>query len=683
MTVKVFLADLAHDYLRTNFPVPLGIGFIGEYIKSRFPGELDVKLFKSTGHLLEELRSGPAPQVIGMSNYSWNEGLNELVERRLGAEFPQTIVVQGGPHIRTDEKGIAEYLRVRPSVDYYTMFEGEWPMAFLLEHFFSEGRFVKPGEMTATIPGVAYLQDDELVYESYSSPKDALNLIPSPYLSGAMDEFLHDAYYQPMIETNRGCPFACTFCAWGIAALNKVRRFDTDRILEEIRYVGRKSTSPYWQFTDANFGMYERDLDIAREMKNVADKYALQRVSVNWAKNSSKYCTEIAHILKDIADPLAAVQSTDPEVLMHVKRSNIGMATMTDLVEQGRKDGIPYTTDVLACLPGESLESHLNTLRDVFQMGFTFFNVGQIRMLPGSEMENEETRKAYELKTKFRLISGQYGQYDGEPVIEYEESIIGSSTMSREHMATIRVIHFLVWMFWNSGLAQPLLRWLFEAKGINPLDAILPVQELGNSAEVDGFLGNYKSEIGREWFDSKEELLGHFKSHFGDLIAEDYVKTNHKYLAQVLLNKAFARELLTIIADKAVGASDPDAMELVDFCIERMFFLESKCQEKVVEVSPQLATNLQGIFPSLGDGEGTECRFFISEKLMRSFEMELEKFEFDKAPIRAMALFLQLYGADMVYSFELSGSTAVRDAAKASDSFDYDRKTQQFGTAAE
>ena len=108
---------------------------------------------------------------------------------------------------------------------------------------------------------------------------------------------------------------------------------------------------------------------------------------------------EIQHILSGITDPLVAVQSTDAFVLKNIKRDNIKMETITDLVDQGRKDSISMTTDVLSGLAGETLESHLNTLRDVFSIGFDSFNVGQIRMLPGSEMETDEYREKYGLKT--------------------------------------------------------------------------------------------------------------------------------------------------------------------------------------------------------------------------------------------------------------------------------------------
>ena len=146
-----------------------------------------------------------------------------------------------------------------------------------------------------------------------------------------------------------------------------------------------------------------------------------------------------SHILRGIAEPLVAVQSMDPEVLKNIKRDNIKMSALMDLVKQGHKDGLPMVTDVLFGLPGETLRSHLNTLRQVFAVGFASFNTGPIRLLPGSEMAEDATVEKFELKTKFRFISNYSGIYDGEPVCEYEDAIVETSTMSQEEMFSLRV----------------------------------------------------------------------------------------------------------------------------------------------------------------------------------------------------------------------------------------------------
>ncbi len=86
--------------------------------------------------------------------------------------------------------------------------------------------------------------------------------IPSPWLSGIMDEFF-DGKLAPMIETNRGCPFSCTFCVQGTGWYTKVHYFSKDRLREEIQYIARKTSLPNMgtlRIADSNYGMYERDI---------------------------------------------------------------------------------------------------------------------------------------------------------------------------------------------------------------------------------------------------------------------------------------------------------------------------------------------------------------------------------------------------------------------------------------
>ena len=119
------------------------------------------------------------------------------------------------------------------------------------------------------------------------------------------------------------------------------------------------------------FVTYVLNEEIAKKIRGVADKYKkLEMAEIWWAKNSSKNTLEISRIFGNLVNPLAAVQSMDSNVLKIIKRDNIQFSTMTDLLDTWKKDHIKASTDVLVGLPGESLESHLDTLRKVFELDF-------------------------------------------------------------------------------------------------------------------------------------------------------------------------------------------------------------------------------------------------------------------------------------------------------------------------
>ncbi len=667
--LRIFLADLVHDGFPDRICAPLGIGFIGEFLRRRYGREVDVRLFKSPGTLLEAVRTMPAADVVGLSNYSWNVEISKFVRARIKAALSDAVIIGGGPHIRTEEDGIATYLRDHSDIDYYVMYEGEFALANLVGHMLSHGGPIRAQSCDRPIAGVAYLSDGTLVYESRASTKGDLEQVPSPYLSGSLDGFIESPLYLPLLETNRGCPFACTFCAWGIAAMNKVRRFETAHVIEEIDYIVRRSEANIWYLTDANFGMFPRDIEIAEALRRaVEESNFLRRISINWAKNSSRYCTEIAHILKGICSPLVAVQSTDPVVLHNIKRDNIKMSTITDLVAQGRSDGVPMTTDVLAGLPGETLESHFNTLRDVFAIGFESFNVGQIRLLPGSEMERQTTQELYKIKTKFRPIPSFSGVYDGEIVCEYEETVVETGTMTREDMYTLRAIHFLIWALWNSGLGQPLLRYLFREEGSNPLDSILCLLADDTPQEVKPYIDDYKQEARSEWYDSPEELLADYRDGYFRPERREYLKLNLKYLARLMLDPELARDVLQTIA---MRFDDPILSELVEFCMARIYFVDGRVRSKKSVYSKTLVQTLQSLYPKLGASDGTTCRFSVNEKFHAGFNRELERFEFDADALRCVTMALQSYSLSVVYDFSFGCRIeSVKDQGFV-DSFDY------------
>ena len=212
--MKIYLADLAYDTVRTNHVVPLNVGYLAAALDARFGNDLDITLFKYPTALEEAIRDQP-PDMLGLSHYSWNTRLNEVfleMARRLN---PNMITVMGGPNIRNDAPSIDMFLRHHDNIDYYILFEGEDPFVDLVEALLG-------GDRRPTPNGCATLVDDRLVYVAQdfaNKPKDLE--IPSPYLSGWLDPFLAIPDMTPLLETNRGCPYGCVYCVWGVVALSR------------------------------------------------------------------------------------------------------------------------------------------------------------------------------------------------------------------------------------------------------------------------------------------------------------------------------------------------------------------------------------------------------------------------------------------------------------------------------
>src|SRR6185503_10105650 len=90
--------------------------------------------------------------------------------------------------------------------------------------------------------------------------------IASPFLDGTFDALYathRDRFGAAVLETNRGCPFACTFCDWGQATQSRVHELPFDRVAAELDWVARSGLG-YLYIVDANFGIRPRDIEIIR-----------------------------------------------------------------------------------------------------------------------------------------------------------------------------------------------------------------------------------------------------------------------------------------------------------------------------------------------------------------------------------------------------------------------------------
>jgi radical SAM superfamily enzyme YgiQ (UPF0313 family) len=105
--------------------------------------------------------------------------------------------------------------------------------------------------------------------------------------------------WQGTLETNRGCPYACTFCDWGSLTYNKVKKFELERVFDELEWMARRNFD-WISITDANFGMYpERDGMIADKIIEMQEKYGSPRtfqcgLGQESKERSHRHCEETA-----------------------------------------------------------------------------------------------------------------------------------------------------------------------------------------------------------------------------------------------------------------------------------------------------------------------------------------------------------------------------------------------------
>ena len=162
-------------------------------------------------------------------------------------------------------------------------------------------------------------------------------------------------FFSAVLETNRGCPYGCTFCDWGSATRSRIRTFPLDRIEAELDWIADHGYE-HLLLADANFGILERDRDIAKALVRARRRTALPLVlGTNYAKNPKR------HVVDIVADLVAggfitigqvALQTVDRATLAAVNRSNIAPRTTTTCSGPSTRSGLPVQTDLMMGCPG-------------------------------------------------------------------------------------------------------------------------------------------------------------------------------------------------------------------------------------------------------------------------------------------------------------------------------------------
>lgn len=598
----VYLADLFHNQQISSSTVPVNIGYLAAYCQKVHGDGVEIKLFKEPEALLAAARV-QAPDILGLSNYMWNERLNAFAIQRLRMLNPDMLVVMGGPNIRTDKPGIKDFLDTHPDVDHYILYAAEIPFANLVGEALING---VGAAKHADVDGCMHVAGDALLGEAFISSEKNLDYLPSPYTTGILDEFL-EAGHTPLFETNRGCPFSCTYCVWGIAALGKIKTFTMERVKEEMDYVSKRySKTSSWVLADANFGILPRDVELAQLLRDIYDNTeALSGVNIWWSKVVTDKTVKIAKTLGKLCHAYVAFQSLDPEVLTLIKRSNISIEKLVAF----KKEVEDYTdgalTDILLGLPGETKQSHMDSYYGALRLGFDKVGGGEVRLLPGSEMDQVESRKEYGLQTKYRISEADIGFYDGDLVYELEEVVRATNWISEEEMLDLRSIRALLYgCLTYPGEYTPLNAVLLDRE-INILNVMAEViDSRQKNTELSSVLDELETLAHDEWFATAEDARRFLSVHENAdrIINNPPVKLNFWFIARLIqvpkAYKQFQGELKSAILK--IDPSFPEIVldDLLSFCRERNYICSVLDQrddeiEKTLKLSPDTLQALQ------------------------------------------------------------------------------------------
>lgn len=409
------------DGVSTLDALPLAAGLLVSAAKRDARVRREAELQLRTARVEPAQAAAEEADVLGYSNYVWNERYSLEVARLAKARQPQAFVVFGGPSVPRKPERAAAFLREHPFVDALVFGEGEQTFRELL-------RALLDGSELSQVPG-AMLQGGRL-----TPPRARLADFAgesSPYLDGTFDGFRPTG--AAVIETNRGCPFACTFCDWGQAINSRVHELPQERVLAEVEWIAARRI-PYLYIVDANFGMRRRDLELVKAIGAVKARTGFpQYVFFHLTKNAQERHLAIVTALREagIGTHLAlSAQDFEERVLLAVKRDNIRLDRALELRRVCHQRGIPTFNEMILGLPEQTYDSFAESMcKAVTPYPLDAFNLYLARLLENAEMASLEERARHGIESRRVQIASFHQRGPQLPVQEVEEVVVGTRTM--------------------------------------------------------------------------------------------------------------------------------------------------------------------------------------------------------------------------------------------------------------
>ena len=399
--------------------------------------------------------------LVAFSTYVWNRNYNYALASRIKELNPDCVIVFGGPEPAiTDPKLFEKH----PFMDVVIVLEGEITFRRLLEEFDSD---------YVNIPGLVVNQNGLAVNTGLTDRINNLEEIPSPYLTGIFDKIILDnpgITWNATLETNRGCPYACTFCDWGSLTYNKVKKFNLERVFAELEWIGQHCG--FFTLTDANFGMFiERDSMIVDKIIEVESKYGQPtNFSVTWAKNQKNDVVKLAkrlmtNIPRSNGGLTVSVQSMDQNVLENIKRKNLDQHKIDEIFAICDQENIPVYTEIILGLPGETPESWKENFWKIFRAG----NHNGINILHAALIENAEMNLVQKKLWKMEyteMWDYMSGTYSHGEIEESLNIVVSTRDIPRDKMLDLMVWNSFIQTFHINGLTTYVARFL-SRRGID------------------------------------------------------------------------------------------------------------------------------------------------------------------------------------------------------------------------
>lgn len=458
--------------------------------------------------LADALEKIKDPAVVAFSCSVWNIEYNKELARRVKERYPDCVICFGGHSVL--ENG--ELLSQAEYIDILTFGEGEQTMTNLMLNLL-HGEPEKTKNAAFRRGGETICTEREYYYD--------ISKYPSPYLTGEFDELMSkktDVEWLTVLETNRGCPYSCAYCDW--TGGRRMRFFPIEKVLGEVTWLAEHKVT-YCFCGDSNFGMYDRDVDIADFIVETKKKYGYPEVfRPCYEKNSEDRVFRICKALNSVKldkGATFAYQTLCDEALKNIGRKNLTMEHFSGLMKKYNEEGIPSYSELILGLPGETLDSFCRGICRLLENGqHNSLSVYYCEVLPNSRLAEPDYIKQHGIdiiRVAFNHLHSAPGK--DEEVKEYSNLVRATATMSRDDWTASNLFSICVQVFHSLGVLRCFGMYLHSEGGMSYYDFYGSLLEFIQNS--DGRLHSLWESFKNKYDHSLEGDWNYYNEKFGNV----------------------------------------------------------------------------------------------------------------------------------------------------------------------